>query len=195
MGTFFNSLKLFKLGFLRKIRIYFGQRSLLADSLKVVRVKKPINITNATTIGIIYHLSSEEEYNSVSYFTKKLQEQGKKVHVMGLYESSRIPVYYIPKLSYDLILLKDIDLFYRPKGKFVEEFIQSDFDILIDLSSPDNFTLNYIAVLSKASFKVGRKIDDRSLPYDIMIDAGPEVKSQELIEQVVHYTNNMKFDQ
>lgn len=182
------------MGFLKKIRIYFGQRSLLADSSKVVRNKKPINITNAATIGIIYHLTSEEEYNRVSQFTKKLQEQGKKVQVIGLYNSNRIPVYYIPKLSYDLILSKDIDLFYRPQGKFVTEFIKSDFDMLIDLSSPENFTLYYIAVLSRANFKLGRKIDDKSMPYDIMIDTGPEVKCQELIDQIVHYTNNMNFD-
>ncbi len=181
--------------FLRKIRVYFGQRYLTAESFKLIRNKKPVNLSNASTIGIIYHLQSEDDYNMVSVFTRQLQEQGKKVWVIGLYDSKRIPAYYIPKLSYDLILPKDIDFIFRPKGKFVTEFIDTEFSMLIDLSSPDNFTLSYIATLSKANFKLGRTIDDRTLPYDIMIDTPAEIDYQELINQIIYYFNNLKFNQ
>ncbi|HLO91775.1 MAG TPA: hypothetical protein VK172_11485 [Lentimicrobium sp.] len=157
------------------------------------RVKRPVNLINATSIGIIYLLSDEDEYNRVTNFTKRLQEQGKKVHVIGLYHYNRIPVFYIPKLSYDLLLPKDLDFFFRPSAAFVPRFIADPFDMLIDLSSPDNFTLHYIASLSVAGFKIGRKIDDRALPYDIMIDTGSNISSQELIEQIVHYTSNLDF--
>jgi hypothetical protein len=181
------------LGLITNIRIYFGKRSLNAESKKFTRVKKPVNLKNAVSIGIIYLLNSEEEYNRVSHFTRKLQEQGKKVQVIGLYHYNRVPVFYIPKLSYDLLLPKDIDLFYRPATQFVNRFINEEFDMLIDLSSPDNFTLQYISVLSRAHFKLGRMIDNRPLPYDLMIDTGPEVDSQELINQIVHYTSNLEF--
>ncbi len=138
-------------------------------------------------------LYSEEEYNRVSSFTKKLQDDGKKVQVLGQYQFNRTPVFYIPKLSYDLLLPKDIDLFFRPSAPFVKQFINEEFDMLLDLSSPDNFSLHYIACLSRASFKLGRKIDDRPLPYDIMIDSGTEIDSQELIAQIIHYTGNQEF--
>jgi len=183
------------LGLITNIRTYFGKRSLHAESKKFTRVKKPVNLKNAISIGIIYPLGSEEEYNRVSLFTKKLQEQGKKVHVIGLYHYNRVPVFYIPKLSYDLLLPKDIDIFYRPSTQFVTQFINEEFDMLIDLSSPDNFTLQYIAILSRAHFKLGRMIDDRPLPYDLMIDTGPNIDSQELINQIIHYTSNLEFKQ
>ncbi len=157
------------------------------------RIKKPVNLSNANNIGIIYLLSSEEEYNRVSSFTKNLQEKGKKVQLIGLYHYNRIPVFYIPKLSYDLLLPKEIDLFFRPVAPFVKQFINEEFDMLIDLSNPENFTLHYIAVLSKAHFKIGRKIDDRPLPYDLMIDIGEDVPSQELIDQIIHYTADLDF--
>lgn len=160
---------------------------------KSTRVKRPVNLNNAFNIGIIYLLSDEEEYNRVTSFTRKLQEQGKKVHVIGLYHYNRIPVFYIPKLSYDLLLPKDIDMFFRPSAPFVNRFIDDPFDMLIDLSSPDNFTLHYIASLSKAGFKIGRRIDDRALPYDIMIDTSANTPSQELIDLIVHYTSNLEF--
>jgi len=181
------------LDFITNIRIYFGKRFLRGELTKISRNKKPVNLKNAHNIGIIYLLTSEEEYNRVSLFTKKLQDDGKKVQVIGLYHYNRTPVFYIPKLSYDLLLPKDIDLFFRPSAPFVKQFINEEFDMLIDLSSPDNFTLHYIACLSKAEFKLGRKIDDRPLPYDIMIDAGPEIDSQELIDQIIHYTGNLEF--
>ncbi len=181
------------MSFLRKIRIYLGERSLKNDLLKTSRLKKPINLNNATNIGIIYQLTSEEEYNRVSLFTKNLQERGKKVQLIGLYHYNRIPVFYIPKLSYDLLLPKDIDILFRPTAPFVKQFINEEFEMLIDLSNPDNFTLQYIAVLSKAHFKIGRKIDDRTLPYDLMIDTGEEIQSQELIDQIIHYTSDLDF--
>lgn len=181
------------MSFLENIRKYFGKRSLKSELQKVSRVKRPVNLKNADSIGIIYLLSDEEEYNRVTNFTKTLQDQGKKVHVIGLYHYNRIPVFYIPKLSYDLLLPKDVDMFFRPTAAFVSRFLSEPFDMLIDLSSPDNFTLHYIASLSVAGFKIGRKIDDRALPYDIMIDTGPETSSQELIDQIVHYTSNLEF--
>ncbi|MGE5383489.1 MAG: DUF6913 domain-containing protein [Omnitrophica WOR_2 bacterium] len=181
------------MSFIKNIRIYLGKRSLNNELRKMSRTKIPVNLTNANSIGIIYLLSSEEEYNRVSLFTKNMQEQGKKVTVIGLYHYNRIPVFYIPKLSYDLLLPRDVDFFFKPSAPFVERFIESDFDMLIDLSSPENFTLHYIATLSKAHFKIGRKIDDRPLPYDLMINTGSEVQSQELIDQIVHYTANLEF--
>lgn len=179
--------------FITNIRIYFGKRFLRSELTKVSRNKKPVNLQNARNIGIIYLLNSEDEYNRVSLFTKKLQDEGKKVHVLGLYQYNRTPVFYIPKLSYDLLLPKDIDIFFRPSAPFVKQFINEEFDMLIDLSSPDNFTLHYIACLSIADFKIGRKIDDRPLPYDLMMETGNEIDSQELIDQIIHYTSNLEF--
>ncbi|HLN53389.1 MAG TPA: hypothetical protein VK212_06745 [Lentimicrobium sp.] len=181
------------MSFLKNIRIYLGKRSLRSEVLKTTRIKRPVNLTNAGSIGIIYLLSSEEEYNRVSSFTKKLQDKGKKVHVIGLYHYNRIPVFYIPKLSYDLLLPSDIDILYRPDAPFVKQFVNEEFDMLIDLSNPDNFTLHYISSLSKAHFKIGKKIDDRPLPYDLMIDTSEEISSQELIDQIVYYTSNLDF--
>jgi hypothetical protein len=153
------------------------------------RRKKPLNLNDAKFIGILYPLNNEQEYDRVSLFTKKLQDQGKKVNVIGLYEYNRIPVYYIPKLAYDLLHPKDLDIFFRPKAPFVSKFIEEEFDILIDLSLPSDFPLYYIASLSKASFKIGRMVEGKEMPYDLMIDAGPDIDSKQLIEQIVHYTN------
>ncbi len=160
---------------------------------KTTRKRIPVNLNNAHNIGIIYLLNSEDDYNRVSSFTRELQEKRKKVQVLGLYQFNRTPVFYIPKLSYDLLLPKDLDIFFRPKANFVKQFMNEEFDVLLDLSSPDNFSLHYIACLSKASFKLGRKIDDRPLPYDIMIDTKSDIDSKELIDQIVHYTDNLEF--
>lgn len=153
------------------------------------RKKRPINLHDAKFIGILYPLNDEQEYDRVSLFTKKLQDQGKKVHVIGLYEYNRIPVYYIPKLSYDLLHPKDLDMFFRPSPPFASKFISEEFDMLIDLSLPSDFPLFYIASLSKASFKIGRMVEGKAMPYDLMIDAGSNIDSKQLIEQIEHYTN------
>lgn len=168
-------------------------RSLKAEMLKVTRNKIPVSIDNATSVGILYMLKDESEYNIVSELTKKLQTQGKKVQVMGMYSLNRVPVYYIPKLSYDLIMKKDIDFFFRPSAEFVTRFIRESFDLLIDLSNPDEFTLHYIANLSRAKFKIGKRIDDKQMPYDLMIDSALEMPTDKYIDQVVYYLSILDF--
>ncbi len=178
---------------IHRIRIFFGKRTLYKEALKVSRNKKPVNLNNASHIGIIYNLLSEEVYNRVTDFTKQLQDQGKKVFVIGLYNQKRAPLYYIPKLSYDLILKRDIDLFFRPSGDFVRRFIGEEFDLLIDLSHPDDFPLHYIATLSRARFKIGLKPDDRELPYDIMLEITKDLSFAELVNQMDYYSRSMEF--
>lgn len=177
------------MGYITNIRTYFGKRSLKKELLKATRIKRPVNLDKARTIGILYQLSSEAEYHLVSKFTKKLQDQGKRVQVIGMFSYNRMPMYYIPKLAYDLLLPKDTDLFMRPDTEFALKFMEEPFDILIDLSTPDTFPLHYISSLSKASFKVGRMAKDQILPYDLMIDAGTSIESEELINQIIYYSN------
>lgn len=182
------------LGFITKIRIKLGRRSLKKEASRIVRRQKAINLEAARDIGILFHMQSEADYEMVSRFSRELVAVGKRVQVIGLYKYRKLPPYYAQKLAYDLVLPVNLDLFYRPKAEFVQKFIEQEFDILIDLGTRDDFPLNYIATLSKAGFKLGRSSGEEGLPYDLMIETDEQMEGDELIRQLIHYTSAFKFN-
>lgn len=181
------------MGFLTNIRIKFGRRALRKEAAKVQRKRKAINLEATKEIGILFHMESEADYDRVSRFSRELQAVGKKIQVIGLYKYRKLPPYYAQKLAYDVILPVHLDIFYRPKSDFVRKFIDCEFDMLIDLGNYEDFPLHYIASLSKAKFKLGRTSGQENLPYDLMIETGNPIESDELIRQLVHYTSIFKF--
>ena len=138
-------------------------------------------------------MHSEEEYSAVGDFVRSLQQSGKKVWVLGYSNAKRSPVYFSPKLSYDLILRGDVDFFLLPRAKFIPQFIEQEFDILFDLRKTNELPLAYVAELSKARFKVGSGKSGQFGPYDIQIETSEEMTTPALIDQMVYYIDTIDF--
>ncbi len=181
------------MNFITKIRINLGRRFLKKEVVRLQRKQKAINLETAREIGILFNMESEADYDRVSRFTRELNQVGKKVQVIGFYKYRKLPPYYAQKLAYDIILPGDLDVFYRPNSGFATKFIDYEFDILFDFSTPADFPLYYIASLSKAGFKLGRSSGEESLPYDLMIETDVLIEGDELIRQMVHYTSTIEF--
>lgn len=69
--------------------------------------------------------------------------------------------------STDFILEKDFAWFGKIKNKRIKKTIDSEFDLLLNYDD-DNLFLNYLTVLSKATFKVGFANSDKRL-FNLMI--------------------------
>lgn len=74
----------------------------------------------------------------------------------------------------------------------VKDFIEKEFDLLIDLSLHDNFTLKYISGLSKALCRVGKFSETNAEYYDLMIDLKPSMTTDDYIGHVQHYLTVIK---
>ncbi|GAB1405587.1 hypothetical protein MASR1M74_27680 [Lentimicrobium sp.] len=172
-----------------KIRFRLGKRWVFREQGRIHRKVKTVNLKDARQIAVLYSLDSEEEYEKINRFVSLLHKQGKKVSVIGTYKYRKLPAYYQPKLAYDLITPVELDFMMRPKAKFVSEFLEHPFDMLINLGSPKDFPLYYLVSLSIAGFKLGQKKGIEPWPYDLMIDADTE-NTDNLIEQLVHYTSS-----
>lgn len=191
-SLFLSSKKLEKLIVLEKIRSRIGKRGVLREVNRMKRKVKAVNLKDARNIGVLFSLDSEIEYERISRFVMQLQHTGKKVMVVGSFKYRKLPPFYSPKLSYDVITPADLDLFLRPKAKFIPPFLGQSFDMLINLGSPDDFPLYYLSTISKAGFKLGQKKGIEPWPYDLMIDMDIH-NTDELIEQMVHYTSSFNM--
>lgn len=161
---------------------------ILKNKLKrLKRNRRVVNLNDAGTVAILYALNDQGTYNIISEFVGSLQQQNKKVKALGLVQHKSDTENFLPKLSYDFIYHKDINWFGKPSGVYTEEFLNTDYDILIDVSNDMDYTSEYLFVLSIAKLKVG--YSDNS---DVIIERDEKKGLKEYLENISHYLSILK---
>lgn len=170
------------------LRNYFFRKDLLTCKRKV----RMVTLEEATNIGVIFTMYSEEDFKVMGRFIKKLQEQGKKVKSIAFNGEKIIPPYYMQTLTQDVILMNHLSWLSFPKAPFVTEFIESPFDILFDFSLKPVFPLFYLATMSNAGFKIGMNHDNNIPFFDLMIGASDNTSVETQIESTLSYLEQIK---
>lgn len=176
---------------LNNIRYRLARRNLELDHQKIPRIRKPQSLDSAQYAAVLYYLPDEATYKRVEEFIKSLNELNIKVKVACYTDLKIIPHYFIPKLLQDIITVKDTNWYYQPVKPFVKDFLDEDFDMLIDLTLNEQFPLLYLAAKSKASLKIGRFNEAHQEFYDLMIDIPSDASLDFFIEQVMHYLHKI----
>jgi hypothetical protein len=171
----------------KKIRRKIGQYYFNRERLKTRQAHGMVNLLAAKRVGILYTLENVPDYDKVAEFVSQLQQEHKDVKALGFVKSKNLIHRFLPKLSYDFFSGKDVTWFYRPIHDTVKDFIDKEFDLLIDLSLADSFPLKYIAGLSRSICRVGRFSEENTSYYDLMIDVKPPVTFDEYLFQIRHY--------
>jgi hypothetical protein len=179
---------------LGKIRSWIGRYYFKKDLAKSIRNRTLINLRDARKIGILYSLDDVTDYDVVSEFVTRLQHDHKEVKALGFVKNKNLVSRFLPKLSYDFFSAKDVNLFYKPVDSKVRDFINREFDVLIDLSMKETLPLLYIAGCSMAQCRVGKFSEDNTACYDLMIDVGPTTLIKDFIDQIIHYLTIINSD-
>jgi len=164
---------------------------LLNHQHEMPRKQKQINLSSAHSVALLYYISDESTYKKAELIVNKLIDLGLKVRVVCYTDLKIIPHYFIPKISQDILTAKDVNWRLQPQKAFVKEFVNSEFDILIDLSLNMYHPLFYCAALSKAGLKVGRVQEGNHQYYDLMIQTTPDETIDSFAEQVIYYLSRI----
>jgi hypothetical protein len=138
-------------------------------------------------VGVIYYLDDAPTFEKVSAFVKDLQEEGKIVKAIGYVESKSLTGQFLPRLSYDFLYPSGLSWNLKPVASQAKDFIETQFDILIDLGMEYTLPVLYLGGLSHAGFKVGLDSPVRSNYLDLMIKLPEEGTLEELMLQIKHY--------
>ena len=176
---------------IQNIREKFAKSFLLEQVNVLERNQKQINLESAKTVALLYYLPDEATYKIMETILSRFNDMNLKVRVVCYTDLKIIPHYFIPKITQDIITAKDTNWRYQPQKAFVKEFINTEYDILIDISLNDYLPLLYCAALSKSSLKVGRFQEDHKFFYDLLIHASPEETIDSFIGQVIHYLSRI----
>jgi len=171
----------------------FIQSFVLKNKLKQhTREKEMSSLNSAKTVGIVCMTDSEDNWKIIQNVIKEFQENGAKVGVMGVFYGNIKPLWYIETLNVTLCTDKELGLFQIPTGMHVNEFLSTQFDLLIDFSLTDKFAPFYLSVLSNAKFKIGIDTEQNRTHFDMLLKLEePDLK--EYKKQLMHYLSKINI--
>jgi len=172
----------------KNIRLNRGKAILRKKMAKQKRKKFKENISSAKTIGMVWDATIPDDFTVLSQFHQKMADKNIDVKILGYFPGKNLPD-KLTAIRYLTCLKKeDISFTYRPVSHEGNAFINTRFDILIDINFNDLFPLRYISYLSVAGFKVGI-FDSTSVnsPYDLMMEFNKSTDINTYLVQVIHY--------
>lgn len=148
-------------------------RKLKTSSRKV----KVISLSSAKTAGILWNCDDRAVY---AQLIKQLKE--KNIAITGFCFSEQ-PI----SIKGEAVFTKrDFTNFGVPKTEQVKEFIDTSFDLLIDISLSGSRYAQTVRALSKAHFKVGWS-DAKPDYFDMRIEVNQRKEPSFLVEQLLYY--------
>jgi hypothetical protein len=174
----------------KDFRNYFYKKS-LSRKLQVTKEERVItNLENAQSIAIIYDSSNADNDITMTKFAENLRKQGKSVELLGLINDE------ITEHKGDVLIInkRKVDWMKIPTDEKVEQFTAKKFDLLLASFTQPNDTLEYIAAVSKAKWKVGAYAADKTHLYDLMINLSGKNDLPYFLEQTTHFLNQVKYD-
>jgi hypothetical protein len=172
----------------KNIRLNRGKTILRKKMAKQKRIRFKGNISSAKTIGVVWDATIPDDFLIISQFHQKMADKNIDVKILGYFPGKDLPD-KLTAIRYLTCLKKeDINFTYRPVSREANSFINTRFDILIDVNFNDIFPLRYVSNLSVAGFKVGI-FDSTGVnsPYDLMMEFNKSTDINTYLVQVIHY--------
>jgi hypothetical protein len=172
----------------RSIRQRIGSSIL---TRKLSRYKREVRYTNISCIrkmGIVWDASKTHEFQALSRFYQRMNEKNIELRILGYFPGKELPDQYTALRYLNCLRRNELNFFFQPVSVEAESFINTKLDVLIDLNFDKLATLQYVSLLSGASFKVGL-YDPReeSSPFDLMMDIQKPVELESYLNHVMHY--------
>lgn len=172
---------------LNSIKNAIGNYFLSLELKSLHRNKTFINMTEAKTVGILFDATENENFDLVKKYIIYLKDLKKRVKAIGFYNQKITPPMAYSKLEYDFFTIKDLNWYNFPDNVYVRNFIEEEYDILLDLNIYDSFPLRYVSSVSKAKFKVGKKSAKNSSIFDLVIDTDASKGMKYLLRNIDTY--------
>ncbi len=177
---------------IKRIKKFIVKRKLK----KILRDKKRrpqiMEFDKVRTVGILYDAGDEDKYKRAAFLFRYLRSKNKKVNALGILATAEVPNYADVNLYNNYITSKDIAWTAFPKVEFVADFINTEFDMLIDLNFYKNETLSIIAQASLAHFKVGLNQDNEIDTYDFMLEGIKPDDMNVFLKELLKYLEIIK---
>jgi hypothetical protein len=170
------------------LRLKIGSAKLEKKLAETKRRRSFTNFKNVKRIGIVWDASCMNDFGKLSAFFQKMNSRNIAVEILGYFPEKELPDKYTAVRYLKCFKKNEINWFFIPFVNEPNEFIKTEYDILIDLNFKNLFPLKYITTLSSARFKVGLSEtgEDKNL-FDLMMEIKNYSDIDNFLTQVIYY--------
>jgi hypothetical protein len=155
-----------------------------------IREKKIASLEQVKTMGIICQITDEDSYKEIYDLFSKLHSPKRTVWLIGYIDERNVPYFCLPQLSADYFAKKQLNWYGKPDFTQLNDFLNKDFDTLIDFSKNNLYPLQYILSVSKAKLIIGANEYAQDL-YDIFIHDEAEMSHLRLLKIIHNYLQKL----
>lgn len=148
------------------------------------------SLENIKTAGILFAVNDQNSLEQIRKMLKKMQKREIKTYALGYIPVKKPDDFYLSQKGFNFFSDSDLNFFLMPKSETVQEFINTEFDVLIDIFSEQYLPNSFIINLSRAYFKVGCISENK--PFDLMIDVDKQTEPEYYFDQVLYYLEKLK---
>jgi hypothetical protein len=167
------------MGLIKNIRLRFHRYFLQKEYQKRSRDPKSVNWGDAKNIGILFNATELRDRQTVTRYKEQLKNDGKQVKLLGFFDSDQRN----PNFTFRHFNRKQLDWALRPRTRDVKTFIDTPFDLFLNVEPLTKLHSEYIAALSRAHLKVG-PVTDNTECYDLMIEPADQRNVEAFIKQI-----------
>lgn len=150
------------------------------------------SLNEAAHIAILYDATFIDKEPAIHRFVAQLKQEGKKVYTIGFVDMPKLPGNKKFSLQSDFVWYEKINTFKLPHRPAFETFLNTRFDLLINLYEQPTLPLMALSAWSTASCKIGPHLPNL-LPFvDIAIDMGPKPEIEQIVDQTNYYLRIIK---
>jgi len=169
---------------INQIKKYLLKKHL--EKNKSSREKKLVSLEQVQSIGILCQIVDENSYKELHNLFSNLQSHKRTVWLLGYIDEKKVPYYCLPQLSADYFSNRNLNWYGKPDFVQLHDFINKDFDILIDFSKKNVDPLRYILSTTKTKLLVGANKYMQNL-YDIYIHDESDMDYLKLLKTIHNY--------
>lgn len=171
----------------KPIRLFAGGLKLSIRLKNTRRNKKFNSLHNTHKIGIAWDGSDTRDFEAIASFYHEMQKLNIQTDIICYYPDKVLPDKYTAIRYLSCIKESDLSYFYIPRSSDIEEFINTPYEILIDINNNNYFPLKYITVLSRAELKIGPDSSAYRDMLDMTIKISGNYEVSYYLEQVKYY--------
>jgi hypothetical protein len=171
------------------LRLKAGRMMLRRRLSPVRRIKQEFDLEKVKKVGILWDASYENDFQHLASLNRQLTQEGKIVEVIAWIPGKSVPD-RLTGLTYMKFLRKnDLNWFFLPSSADARSFIETKFDLVIDVNPSSLFPLLSLCSLSASPMKVGPDLtnEPEKTPYDLMIRTPKPFTIALFLEQAMLY--------
>ena len=146
-----------------------------------------VSLKEAKHVGILATIASEKEYIDIFSIFSQIQQTDKVVKMVAYIDSKEVPYYCLQQLTADYFCQKNMNWYGKLMMQQVIDFVNTEFDILIDFTHQFYTPIDTILALSKSKMIAGGN-NTQKVHYDFFMDMNEITENRKLIENIDIYT-------